>query len=111
MFKYWDRLLITMGTILGTKMTKDDKVIFEVEMDYEDSLKLRGHVKNVHVFSEDAADLRTNLAQRGANDTTKYFLIPRELRDGLNFDKSVKCQKIETESRKIFIFVMDKGQV
>ena len=99
---------MTMGTILGTKMTKDDKVVFEVEMDYDDSLKLRGHVKNIHIFSEDAADIRTNLAQRGTNDTTKYFLIPRELRDGLNFDKSVKCQKIETDSRKIFIFVMDK---
>lgn len=89
-------------------MAKNDKVVFEVEMDYEDSLKLRGHVKNIHVFSEDAANLRTNLAQRGAKDTTKYFLIPRELRDGLNFEKSVKCQKIETDSRKIFIFAMDK---
>lgn len=100
-----------MGTILGTRMTKDDKVIFEVEMDYEDSLKLKGHIKNIHVFSEDAADLKTNLSQRGANDTTKYFLIPRELRDGLNFDKCVKCQKIETASRKIFVFVMDKVDI
>jgi len=98
MFKYLKRLLIIMGIILGTK----------VEVDYDDSLKLKGHVKNIHVFSEDAAELKTNLAQRGTNDTTKYFLIPKELREGLNFDKSVKCQKIETDSRKIFIFVMDK---
>jgi hypothetical protein len=97
-----------MGMILGTRMTKDDKVVFEVEMDYEDSLRLKGHIKNIHVFSEDAANIKSNLAQRGTNDTTKYFLIPRELREGLNFDKSVKCQKIKTESRKIFIFVMDK---
>jgi hypothetical protein len=97
-----------MGTILGTKITSDDKVIFEVEMDYKDSLKLKGHVKNVHVFSEDAAEFRTNVSQRGTNDTTKYFLIPRKLREGLNFDKVVKCQKIETDNRKIFVFVMDK---
>ena len=32
-----------------------------------------------------------------------YFLIPRELREGLNFNKNVKCQKIEPEARKIFI--------
>ena len=89
-------------------MTKDDKVIFEVEMDYEDSLKLKGHVKNVHVFSEDAAEIRTNLSQRGTNEATKYFLIPRELRENLNFNKNVKCQKIETETRKIFVFVADK---
>ena len=97
-----------MGTILSTRMTKDDKVIFEVEMDYEDSLKLKGHVKNVHVFSEDAAEIRTNLSQRGTNEATKYFLIPRELRENLNFNKNVKCQKIETETRKIFVFVADK---
>jgi SMC interacting uncharacterized protein involved in chromosome segregation len=89
-------------------MTKDDKVIFEIEMDYDDSLKLKGHVKNVHVFSEDAAEIRTNLSQRGTNEATKYFLIPRELRENLNFNKNVKCQKIETETRKIFVFVADK---
>lgn len=97
-----------MGRILGTKTTKDDKVIFEVEMDYEDSLKLKGHIKNIHVFSEDAAEVKTNLSQRGANEATKYFLIPKELRENLNFNKNVKCQKIETDTRKIFIFVVDK---
>ena len=43
-----------MGTILGTKTLKDKKIIFEVEIDYEESLKLKGHIKNVHLFSEDA---------------------------------------------------------
>lgn len=99
---------MTMGKILGTKTTKDDKVIFEIEMNYEDSLKLKGHIKNIHVFSEDAAEIRTNLSQRGTNEATKYFLIPKELRENLNFNKNVKCQKIETDTRKIFIFVVDK---
>ena len=102
---------MTMGTILGTKMTKDDKVIFEIEMDYEDSLKLKGHIKNIHVFSEDASEIKTNLSQRGSNDATKYFLIPRDLRNDLNFNKNVKCQKIETDTRKIFVFVVDKVNV
>ncbi|MDH3352915.1 MAG: hypothetical protein OEL87_00520 [Nanoarchaeota archaeon] len=97
-----------MGRILGTRTTKDDKVVFEVEMDYEDSLKLKGHIKNIHVFSEDAAEIKTNLSQRGANEATKYFLIPKELREDLEFNKNVKCQKIETDTRKIFIFVVDK---
>ncbi|NPE26662.1 hypothetical protein HNV12_01505 [Methanococcoides sp. SA1] len=100
-----------MGTILSTKMTKDDKVVFEVEMDYEDSLKLKGHIKNIHIFSEDAAEIKTNLSQRGTNEATKYFLIPRELREGLQFNKNVKCQKIETDSRNVFIFVVDKVQL
>ena len=100
-----------MGTILGTKITKDNKIIFEVEMDYEESLKLKGHIKNVHIFSEDAAEIKTNLSQRGTNEATKYFLIPRELRGDLKFNEQVKCQKVETDTRTIFVFVVDKIKI
>jgi hypothetical protein len=97
-----------MGVILGTKITKDNKVIFEVEISYEESLKLKGHIKNVHVFSENAAEIKSNLSQRGVNEATKYFLIPRELRNNLNFNERVKCQKLETDTKTIFVFVVDK---
>ena len=100
-----------MGTILGTKITKDNKIIFEVEMDYEESLKLKGHIKNVHIFSEDAAEIKTNLSQRGTNEATKYFLIPRELRGDLKFNEQVKCQKIDTDTRTVFVFVVNKIKV
>ena len=100
-----------MGTILGTKITKDNKIVFEVEMDYEESLKLKGHIKNVHLFSEDAAEIKTNLSQRGTNEATKYFLIPRELRGNLKFNEKVKCQKMDTDTRTIFVFVVDKIEV
>ena len=97
-----------MGRILGTKIMKDDRIVFEVEMDYEESLKLKGHINNIHLFSEDAAEIKTNLSQRGTNEATKYFLIPRELRGELTFNEKVKCQKIETDTRTIFVFVVDK---
>jgi len=97
-----------MGAILGTRTTKDNKVVLEIEMDYDDSLQLKGHIKNIHVFSEDAAEIKTNLSQRGKNEATKYFLIPRELRKNLKFDEKVKCQKLETKSKIIFVYVVDK---
>lgn len=100
-----------MGTILGTKTTKDNKIIFEVEIDYEESLKLKGHIKNIHIFSEDATKIKSNLSQRGANEATKYFLIPRELRDNLTFNEQAKCQKIETDTKTIFVFVVNKVKV
>ena len=100
-----------MGTILGTKIAKNNKIIFEVEMDYEESLKLKGHIKNVHVFSEDAAEIRTNLSQRGTNEATKYFLIPRKLRENLTFNEKVKCQKIDTDTKTIFVFVVNKSKL
>ncbi len=100
-----------MGTILGTKTTKDNKIIFEVEMDYEESLKLKGNIKNVHIFSEDAAEIKANLSQRGTNEATKYFLIPRELRKNLTFNEEVKCKKVYTDTRTIFMFVVSKVKV
>ena len=97
-----------MGEILGTKTTKDKKIIFEILMNYDESLLLRGHIKNIYSFSENAADIRTNLSQRGKNSATKYFLIPRELRTNLKFNEKVKCQKFETNKKIIFIYVLDK---
>jgi hypothetical protein len=97
-----------MGKILGTKTTKEGKVIFEVELGYEEALQLKGYINNICVFSEDAAEIKANLSQRGKNEATKYFLIPRELRPGLKFNEKVKCQKLETDSKIIFVYVVDK---
>ena len=100
-----------MGIIIGTKVTKDNKIICEVEVNYEESLRLKGRIKNIHLFSEDAAEIKTNLSQRGTNEATKYFLIPRELREDLTFNEKVKCQKIETDLRIIFFFVVDRIKI
>jgi len=97
-----------MGAIIGIKTTKDDNVVVEIQMSYEESLKLKGHIKNVHLFSEDSAEIKTNLSQRGTNEATKYFLIPRELRENLTFDEKVMCQRIDSENRIIFIYMVDK---
>jgi hypothetical protein len=88
-------------------MTKDNSMIFEIEVNYEEALKIKGNIKDIHVFSEDAAEVKTNLSQRGANEATKYFLIPKELRENLKFNEEVKCQKIDTDDKTIFIFVVE----
>lgn len=97
-----------MGDILGIRTSKDKNVIVEVQMTYEESLQLGGHIKNVHLISEDAAVIKANLSQRGTNEATKYLLIPRELRDDLTFDEKVKCQRVDTDSKIIFIYMVDK---
>ena len=53
------------------------------------------------------SDIKANISQRGKNEATKYFLIPKELRKGLNFNAKTTCQKIETKTKTIFIYVMD----
>ena len=97
-----------MAQIVGIRTTKEDNVVVELEMTYEESLQLKGHIKNIHLFSEDAADIKTNLSQRGTNEATKYFLIPRELRENLDFDEKVKCQRIDTDSKIVFVYMVDK---
>jgi hypothetical protein len=97
-----------MGSILSSKTTKEGKIVYEVAMDYDESLQLKGHIKNIHIFSEDVAEIKTNLSSRGKNEATKYFLVPRELRHNIKFTDNVKCQKLETESKIIFVYVVDK---
>ena len=97
-----------MGEILSSRTAGDGKVIFEVSVDYDEAVQLQGHMSNVHVFSENIADIRANMAQRGKNEATKYFLIPKNLRKELKFNDEALCQKIETKSKVIFIYVIDK---
>ncbi len=97
-----------MGTILSSRMKDDGKIIFEVSVDYEESVQLKGYMENIHIFSENVADVETNISQRGKNEATKYFLIPKELRKSMKFDAKTTCQKIETKTKSIFVYVVDK---
>lgn len=97
-----------MGTILSSKTRDDGKVVYEVLTEYDESLQLKGHRKNVRIFSEDVADVETNLSARGKNEATKYFLIPRKLRKGMEFKSRVNCQKLDTGEKIVFVYVVDK---
>ncbi|MCP3683460.1 MAG: hypothetical protein GY861_12305 [bacterium] len=97
-----------MGTILSTKLKGTRKVVFEVLMAYEEAVQLQGHMDNVHVFSENITELKTNISTRGKSGATKYFLIPRELRKNIDFDNEINCQKIELKEKIIFIYSVNK---
>lgn len=97
-----------MGTILSSKIKGDKKVIFEVLMDYEEAVQLQGRMDNIHVFSENISEIKTNISTRGKNAATKYLLIPRNLRQNIKFDKGVSCQKIDLKEKIIFIYIVEK---
>ena len=97
-----------MGTILSSRAREDGKVVLEVSVDYDEALQLKGHMENIHVFSEKIADVKTNMVQRGKNESTRYFLIPKGMRTNLGYKGISKCQRIETKSKTIFIYIMDK---
>jgi hypothetical protein len=97
-----------MGSIISSRVQSDGKVIYEIGLDKEEALQLKGHMDNIHVFSEDSAVIKSRISLRGKNEATKYFLIPRELRDDIRKSKEVTCQKIETKSKTVYIYVVDK---
>lgn len=97
-----------MGTIISSRMEEGNKVVFEVSMDYEEAVQLNGHMHNIHVFSDDSHAIQTEVLNRGQSQTTKYFLIPKNLRKDINLDKPVKCQKLECKRKVVYIYTVDK---
>jgi len=70
-----------MGTIISSK--KDgDNVLVEVLTDYNEFLQLKGHLNDIYLVTKNVAEVQTNISQRGKNEATKYFLIPRQFRKG-----------------------------
>ena len=97
-----------MGTIQSSKLKDNGKVILEVHLDYEEAMHLQGHMDNVHLFSENVSEVRTNISTRGKNGATKYLLIPRNLRKNIDFEKEINCQKIDLKEKIIFIYSVPK---
>ena len=50
-----------MGSVKSTRITANNKVEYTVSISYEESLLLKGHVTNMHLFSEESADVSTAL--------------------------------------------------
>jgi len=96
-----------MGSIISSHVKEDGRVVFEVVVDADEALQLRGNINDVHIFSENVADISARLLQRGKKEATKYFLVPRELRKDLIIPRKVYCQRIETKTKTIFIYVME----
>ena len=96
-----------MGNILRSRRSENG-VIFEVEVPYEEATQLKGHYDNVHLFTEHVAKQKTTISSRGKNSVTKYFLIPKSIRKNLDLRSQVRCQKIDTGDKVIFVYVVDK---
>lgn len=100
-----------MGDIINSKVIENGKVLITLSLDYEEALQLKGHLTNIFLFSEHNAELKTNIAARGKNEATKYFLIPKEFRRDFQFPNEVACQRVDTKTKSIFVYVADKLRI
>lgn len=97
-----------MGRISGIKTLNEEKVMVSLELTPKEVLWLKGNMDKMHLFSEENLGYETKLVQRGKRDSSKYFLMPKDLRKNLLPNSLVRCNKIETKTKEIFIFSMDK---
>ncbi len=97
-----------MGKISSLKTISDDKVVVTLELSSNESVWLKGNLEKMHLFSENNLEYKTRLVQRGKKESTKYFLMPKEFRKGVVPSNSIECNKIETKTKNIFIFAVNK---
>ena len=97
-----------MGEIINTK-TSSDKIIYKIELNEEEALQLKNHMKNVHMFSGDLCNNNTRIIERGNKGGAKYFVIPLSLksRKKKRYSK-VSYQKIEIKDKVFYICVVGK---
>lgn len=100
-----------MAKIISSKKHDDGKVTLELSMNYEESMRLKGNMENLHLISEDVADIKSNISFRGKNESTKYFLIPRQLRKDLMVKVDAACQRIDTDSKIVFVYMLEKDKL
>ena len=98
---------LNMGSVKSTKITANNKVEYTVSIDYEESLLLKGYVTNMHLFSEDAADIKANITSRGKGNT-KYSRIPRQIAKDIRDNSSVRCLRMESADKIIIYTVIEK---
>jgi len=84
-------------------------MLVEVELDYDEFTSLGGHFKKVHLFSEDVMNMRSTLSSKGIHSSTRYFLIPRTLRDGISFNgkEDIVCHRLTLKDRAMFIYLVN----
>ncbi|HIH23915.1 TPA: hypothetical protein HA251_02675 [Candidatus Woesearchaeota archaeon] len=98
-----------MGSILSSRRqdAAGRRVLVELSIADQELLRLQGEINDVYLFSERVADVPSRVSLRGKNDATRYFLIPRQLRKNLAIRGKVSCQRIDSEGKTIFVYVVD----
>lgn len=97
-----------MGKITNIRSTSKDKVQVTLDMTQSEVMWLAGNLDKMFLFSNKNLETRTRLVQRGKRDSTKYFLMPKELRDDVIPSNSVMCTRMEDQKNCLFIFSVPK---
>ena len=96
-----------MGTILGSKVREDGKIVFEVCVDKKEAIQLGGKIDDIYLLALDKNAEETSVVQRGKNEATMYFLIPKDARQGLKKTETATFQKLTLSRKKAYFYVVN----
>lgn len=97
-----------MGQIINTRNLPDKTVVCKILLNQEEIANLRGHMKNVHVFSENLCNQFSQINTRGNAGVTKYFKIPLGIRSRKKHNGNLSYQMIETPAKAFYIYTLGK---
>lgn len=97
-----------MGEIIDIKNLPEKMVSMKVLLSPEEVSKLKGHMKNLHLFTSDLCTQDSKINTRGINGVTKYFKIPLSIRPRKKYEGKLTYQKIETPSKIFYIYTIKK---
>jgi len=96
-----------MGQIINTKTMPDKTVVCKVLLDSDEIINLKGHLKNVHLFSSQKCDKESSINTRGNNGVTKYFKIPLSIRSRKKHSGVLRYQKLDTPAKVYYIYTLN----
>lgn len=98
-----------MGKIIGLKNLNDNKIILNLEVNLGESVRLKGNLDNIQIFSENNLMTKTRVVKRGKRESTKYILIPKEYRDDIKPNENIRCKKIDCFNKSFLVFEIPKN--
>ena len=97
-----------MARIIEIKSLNENKNKVSLELSNEELSWLKGNMEKIHIFSEKNLEFKARLVKRGKRESTKYFLLPKEFRKTVMPSDNVNSTVIETKTKAIYIFEVNK---
>jgi len=98
-----------MGSIVNANISSEkDKVELKISMNYSEYMMLMGNATNIRIFSEDNENIKTKIRTSGKRGETKYFLIPKDIKNEIKFNSHTTCQVRDMGDKILMLFVVDK---
>lgn len=96
-----------MGQIINTKNMPDKSVVCKILLNEDEVANLRGHLKNIHIFSSEHCIHESQVNTRGNKGVTKYFKIPLSIRSRKKNTGVLKYQKLNTPTKVFYIYTLN----